>query len=310
LNSYQRLVVDLGKPNSAKEAAKELNQGYYMTSFLEDDYLYHTTCWGRLKNILKEGFLTGNPVYLEQQKVHPLHPHMVCFTTSKWRHLSSLPDAVSFFGLSLDCYLQIPYAGLKGRAKPVVYEITDHDIKSIFESDCAYHLASLTQNGDDLKAEYGELWPFYLYRVWWIENEWRIKTDNSHFPLPPETEVFVSDYYQLKQAKRLTKFPVHLDRELMKLKDCLEEPGRITRRIDRVIGKELARIAVKHVAPSKNTIKRPDGSQPKLHATLYDVSYLNAITIVPRLRRAGWKVWIAKGAWKFRAYADIEIDLK
>jgi len=306
-NLLAELLKDLDNPPEAKTAALELNKGYYFTSFLEDEYLYHTTYWKTLKHILKEGFLTGNPTHLKNEKIHNLHPNMVCFTTSKWRHLSNLPDMIPFMGMSNDCYFRFPFSILKDKVKPVIYAVNAYDIEKILENGHAYYLATLTQNEDKLKDEYGELFKDYVYHTWYCENEWRTKLDR--LPLPSETEVFVSSYYQLKVAKSVTNLPVYIDREIMDLKTALDFRPKINRKLGRIIGKDLFLSAVKHVDVHRQPIKRPDGSTVTLHATLYDVGFLNAITIVKRLQKAGLRVWITENRWKYSPYGDIEVDL-
>jgi hypothetical protein len=60
---------------------------------------------------------------------------------------------------------------------------------------------------------------------------------------------------------------------------------------------------------STTPIKRPDGTIAKIHATLYNVKYLHAITIMKRLQKAGFRVWARRNAWKCRIYGDMEVDL-
>ena len=300
----------LKSASEGNKVRRELNRGYYFTSFLESPYLYHTTHWKRLKNILKEGFLAGNPTYLKNKKIHQLHPNMICFTTSKWRHLSNMPSLgwIGMLGITHVCYLKIPFKLLKDKVKPVIYKVSEHEIEDLLESGQAYYLATLTQREDKLKQEYGELYKDYLYHTWFCENEWRMKADK--FMLPPETEVYVSSYYQLKKAKTLTDLPVYLDHEIMHLRNRLEFPHRIRRKIVRVIGKDLTIHGIKGtISVHREPIRRPDGSTTKIHATLYDVTFLHGITIIKRLKKAGFRVWMFPNAWKYRPYADIEVDL-
>ena len=298
---------------SASEGNKvrhELNKNYYFTSFLEGPFLYHTTYWKHLKNILKEGFLAGNPVYLKNKGIHQLHPNMICFTTSKWRHLSNMPSFgwIGMVGITHACYLKIPFKLLKDKVKPVIYKVSEYEIGELLKNGQAYYLATLTQREDKLKQEYGELYQDYLYTTWYCENEWRMKADK--FMLPPETEVYVSSYYQLKKAKSLTDLPVYLDREIMHLRDRLDFPHRIRRKIVRTVGRDLAIHGIRGpIRVSREAIRRPDGSTAKVHATLYDVRYLHGITIIKRLEKAGFRVWVFPRAWKYRPYADIEVDL-
>jgi ribulose bisphosphate carboxylase small subunit len=306
MSLIQQLLEETFNPPEAKKVASELNKGYFITSILEDDYLYHTTYWKRLKSILKDGFLSGNPKYLENKGVRQKHLNMISFTTSKWRHLSDLPDAVAFLGLTHDCYLRIPFRILKGKVKPVIYRIEAHEIENMLQNGEAYCLSTLTQKEEKLKAEYGEDYPLYLYHTWIVEQEWRMKAD--FYPLPQETEVYVSSYYQKKIAETLTNLPVYIDKEIMEIKKIQNRPRNIRNRIIRVIGKDL----YEHVGQmdvSTTPIKRPDGTIAKIHATLYNVKYLHAITIMKRLQKAGFRVWARRNAWKCRIYGDMEVDL-
>jgi ribulose bisphosphate carboxylase small subunit len=306
MNLVQQLLEETFNPPEAKKVASELNKGYFITSTLEDDYLYHTTYWKRLKSILKDGFLSGNPKYLENKGVRQKHPNMISFTTSKWRHLSDLPDAVAFLGLTHDCYLKIPFHLLKGKVKPVIYKIEAHEIENMLQNGEAYYLSTLTQKEEKLKAEYGEDYPLYLYNTWIVEQEWRMKAD--FYPLPQETEVYVSSYYQKKIAETLTNLPVYIDKEIMKIKNIQNRTRNIRNRIIRIIGKDLYE-HVGQIDVSTTPIKRPDGTTAKIHATLYNVKYLHAIAIIKRLQKAGFRVWTYGNAWKHHIYSDIEVDL-
>jgi len=304
MSLIQQLLRETFNPPEAKKVASELNKGYFITSTLEDDYLYHTTYWKRLKSILKDGFLSGNPKYLENKGVRQKHPNMISFTTSKWRHLSDLPDV--FLGLTHDCYLKIPFHLLKGKVKPVIYKIEAHEIENMLQNGEAYYLSTLTQKEEKLKAEYGEDYPLYLYHTWIVEQEWRMKAD--FYPLPQETEVYVSSYYQKKIAETLTNLPVYIDKEIMEIKKIQNRPRNIRNRIIRIIGKDLYE-HVGQIDVSTTPIKRPDGTIAKIHATLYNVKYLHAIAIIKKLQKAGFRVWTYGNAWKYRIYDDIEVDL-
>jgi len=311
----QLLKQLLQKMNS--EIAKvhaEINKPLYFYSFgLEDDYFYHTTSWKRLKSILKDGFLSGNPVYLENKGIRQLHPNMICFTTSKWRHLSNLPESpmIFSFGITHDCYLKIPKEELIDKVKPVIYEVEIHEIESIIDSGQYYYLATLTHDLESIMRKLGiskEDLPNYLYRIWYVENEFRMKADR--YPLPETTEVYVSSYYQRRIAQKLTHLPVYIDREIMDLKEKLAFRPRIWRRIKRIVGKDLYR-KIRYIEVYDNRPEeRPDGSIATLWVRLYDVRFLDAIQIVKRLREAGLRVWIPAYAWKHRPYADLKVDFK
>jgi len=236
------LEKELGKLLSRRDAidfCREVNDPLFITSFLEDEYLYHTTPWSRMKRILRDGFLTSNAHYLKRRRVRVLHEGMICFTTSKWRHLSNLPEFSVLFGfIHMDTYLRIPYDVLKRYGvKPVIYKVSLSDLEGIVASGHYYYLATLTHREDRLREMYGEDFEDYLYRTWWVENEWRIKADR--FDLPECTEVYVSSYHQRKVARQLTDLPVKIDHELMRLKQRVSIPDRIRRKMRRIVGKEL-----------------------------------------------------------------------
>jgi hypothetical protein len=56
-------------------------------------------------------------------------------------------------------------------------------------------------------------------------------------------------------------------------------------------------------------VQTPDGGETRFHATLCDVRYLHAITIVKRLKNAGLQVWAEGRSWKHRPYATLKVDL-
>jgi len=299
-----KLLQELGEPPEFKRVADELNSGYFITSVLEDDFMYHTTYWQRLKSILQDGFLSGNPQYLASKGVRMKHANVVSFTSSKWRHLSDLPGIT---GLTHDCYLKIPYDALKSIVKPVVYKLSRLELESLLKDNGAHYLSTLTQNEEKLKGEYGEDYPLYLYNTWFEEQEWRVRADRVY--LPPETEVYVSSYYQLRKAKTLTGLPVYLDREIMLLKNISNFERNVVKRLVRIIGIDFYRHGVSHIAVHTNPVQTPDGWESRFHATLCDVRYLHAITIVKRLKNAGLQVWAEGRPWKCRPYATLKVDL-
>ena len=292
------------------EVHAEINKPFYFCSFgLEDGYFYHTTYWKNLKGILRDGFLSGNPVYLKERGVRQFHPNMICFTTSKWRHLSNMPNSM-FFGITHDCYLKIPREELIGKVKPVIYEVNIYEIESIIEAGQYHYLATLTHDLDKLRRELGiskEDLPNYLYKTWFFENEFRMKADR--YFLPETTEVYVSSYYQRRIAQKLTHLPVYVDKEIMKLKRKLSFRPRIRRKIRRIVGDDLYR-KIRYIEVYTRPEERPDGSKATIWVRLYDVRFLDAIPIVKRLKEAGLKVWIPHYAWKYRPYADLKADLK
>jgi len=283
----QKAIELIRNPPEGEKARRELNKDYYITSFLEDGYLYHTTTWTSLRDILREGFLAGDPTYLKNKRVHQLHPHMICFTTSKWRHLSNLPlpGWIGMVGITHICYLRIPFPILKDRVKPVIYSLDEDEIRGLITGGHAYYLATLRQGGDGLREEYGELFKDYLYHTWYGENEWRMRGDK--YPLPPETEVYVSTRHQLKVAQTLTGFPVHLDREIMELNDRLAVRNRVQRRIRRIVGEDLYK-RIKAVEETKGG-----------EVTLYDVKRSDAKTIIEHLTESGYRV---EKTWEFERY--------
>jgi hypothetical protein len=305
----QQLISELDNLKEGKKAVGELNTGYFITSILEDDYLYHTTYWERLKSILKDGFLCGNPLYLEGKGIKQKHPNMISFTTSKWRHLSDFPEMTSLLGaITHDCYLKIPFDVLKDKVKPVIYKLEVHEIEDMLKSGEAYYLSTITQNEQKLKAEYGDDYSSYLYSVWFVEQEWRMKADR--YQLPPETEVYVSSYYQLKKAKDLTHLPVYIDKEIMQIKTALNFKRNIKNRVIRIIGKDMYQHGISQIEISTNPIRNPsNNAETKVHATLYDVKFLHGITIIKRLRKAGLTVWAYGHPWKYSPRADLFVDL-
>ena len=302
--TLSELLQELGEPSEFERAADELNSGYFITSVLEDDFLYHTTYWQRLKSILLDGFLSGNPQYLASKGVRMKHANVVSFTSSKWRHLSDLPGIA---GLTHDCYLKIPYDALKDVVKPVIYKLSRRELEELLKGDGAHYLSTLTQNEEKLRREYGGDYPLYLYNTWFEEQEWRVKADRVH--LPAETEVYVSSYYQLQKAKTLTDLPVYLDREIMLLKNISNFERNTVKRLLRIIGIDFYRHGVSHIAVHTNPVQTPDGGETSFHATLCDVRYLHAITIVKRLKNAGLQVWAEGRPWKHRPYATLKVDL-
>jgi hypothetical protein len=298
-----KLLQELGEPTEIERAATELNSGYFITSVLEDDFLYHTTCWRRLKSILQDGFLSGDPQYLASKGVRMKHVNVVSFTSSKWRHLSDLPGIL---GLTNDCYLKIPYA-LKDVVKPVVYKLNRLELEELLKGNGVHYLSTLTQNEEKLRREYGEDYPLYLYNTWFEEQEWRARADRVY--LPPQTEVYVSSYHQLRKAKTLTSLPVHLDKEMMLLKNVSNFERNVVKRLVRIIGVDFYRHGVSHIAVHTNPAQTPDGRETRFHATLHDVRYLHAITIVKRLKNAGLQVWAEGRPWKCRPYATLKVDL-
>jgi len=201
--------------------SKELNKGLYVKAFLEDDYLYHTTSFSRLKRILKDGFLSSNPKHTNHRH---LHEGMICFTTNPIRHLSNFPDFVWMLGdIQMDTYIKFPFSFLRERGvKPVFYNVERHDLKRISEN-TPYLLQHLTTE-EKLKGEYGHLFRDYRYQTWISENEWRIKAEK--LSLPDTAQVYVSSYYQRKICETLTDLPVFLWREVMQMKKAIREKRR------------------------------------------------------------------------------------
>jgi len=303
-DGLSKLLQGLGEPPEFKRVADELNSGYFITSVLEDGFLYHTTHWQRLKSILRDGFLSGNPQYLASKGVRMKHANVVSFTSSKWRHLSDLPGIA---GLTHDCYLKIPYDALREIVKPVVYKLSWFELEQLLRDGGAYYLSTLTQKEEKLREEYGEDYLLYLYNTWFEEQEWRARADRVY--LPPETEVYVSSYYQLRKAKTLTSLPVYLDREIMLLKNMSNFERNVVKRLVRIIGIDLYRHGVSHIAVHTNHVQTPGGGETAFHATLHDVRYLHAITIMKRLKNAGLQVWAEGRPWKHRPYATLKVDI-
>ena len=299
--ALESLLLEMAE---AKVAFHKLNGDYYVTSTLEDGYLYHMTTWKSLKNILRDGFISGNPAYLARKGIRQKHEGMVSFTTSKWRHLSDLPHLLF---AAKPCYLRIPFDALRDVAKPVVYRISAPELGDLIEGGCAYLFSTLTQNVEKLQKLYGADFERYLYHTWYVENEWRVKAER--LPLPPETEVYVCSRHQLKVARQLTNLPVYLDLELMKFCRAVNEPYNKIQRIRRAVGADFFK-KIKYIDIRKGEVERPDGSVSVERAILYDVGFLDAQVIVRRLNGAGFTCWVHKNAWKYRPYANVEVDLK
>jgi len=296
---------------SPAEDVCKINEPLYIYSCLEDPFLYHTTPFANLKKILRDGFLTGSPAYLTKYNINPLHPNLVCFTTNKWRHLSNMPDAVQWLGITHDCYLKIPFENLKTLVKPVIYTLDEHEIEQIILSDQYYYLTTLSCNLEALAKRLNltqkEL-PNYLYNTWWIENEWRAQVER--FKLPKNTVVYVSNPQQKIAVQKLTSLPVEVDVELYQLKREMEFPDRMIRRIIRIIGTDLYWRGTRFISISRQPVTRPDSTVATVHARICDVPFLHAITITRRLKNAGLKVWVRPKAWRHRSRADVEVDLK
>jgi hypothetical protein len=302
-------LKDLDNPDLPSNAYYKINEPFFIHSILEEGFLYHTTPFSHLKKILRDGYLTGNVEHLLRDGVNPLHPNAVCFTTNKWRHLSNLPNTVQWFGITHDCYIQIPFGEVEA-VKPVIYDISISEIEEIVRSGLYYYLSTLTQNLEPLMQKLGILkadLPTYLYNTWWSENEWRTK--KRKVELPASTVIYVSNPQQRKVVEHLTNLPVEIDREVMQLQRDLGLPNRMLRKIIRIIGKDAYRHGTKHIQVYGKPVKRPDGSMATVYATLYDVPFLYGNIVVRRLEQAGLKVWLPPKAWKHRGQADLSVDL-
>lgn len=255
-----------------------------------------------MKHILRDGFLTSNPHLLQERTkgFKPLHRDMICFTTSKWRHLSNFSAFTMFLGyVGMDTYLKIPFEVLKAfGVKPIIYEVTVHDLEDIAEASQYYYLATLTHRKDKLIEKYGDDFSDYLYRQWFLENEWRLKADRLE--LPERTEVYVTSYYQRRVARRLTNLPVKIDRELMRFKTLKDIPNRIKRKLRRILGKQLY-YSARFVA-----IRKVEG---KLRADFYDCPEVEGRKMIKILQEREFKCYTWGYPWKYRPCADIFVDL-
>ena len=284
---------------------------YYYASFLEKDAVYHSTTWPRLKRILKTGHLASTREELNPVGADPLLPGVVCFTTSKWRHLSDLPTFSLISGVITNtCYLKIPFETVAKKIRPVLYKLTCAEVEN-FIREGENHLTqrfdmNLARLAKTVKIPQKKI-NYYLNTIFCEENEWRILTER--FVLPPTTEVYVCNKYQLKLAKQLTQFPTFVDHDIAEIVVAANKRGTVKNRITHIFGNDKITKSINHIKILTSPVRRQNGSFVNVRAVLCGVPSKNADEIVHRANTAGLTVLVREKPLP-KSSVDIEVDLK
>jgi len=192
----------------------EVNKDMFLQAKEEGDCLVHTTPYYALKDILGDGFLTGDPVHIKEDMKYKtvMHPYQVCFSSLPERHLSAMPNMPMIL-VTHDTYLKIPLKILKEeyQVKPIAYKIDWHD-RSHLPPELDQHVVKKELIEGSYNGEFND----YIYDpTWLIENEWRV--NKKEVILPDETKVFCANPRQKSVLSKLTKFPVEVDNMLWTL---------------------------------------------------------------------------------------------
>ena len=217
----------------ALEWLREVNKDLFLPAFKENNYLVHTTPYYVMKDILQDGFLTGDKEHIRKTAKHKLvmHPGQVCFSSLPERHLSSLPN-MPMIMVSHDTYLKIPFDYLRAKyqIKPVLYDISWNDVRHMNGA-----WIQRIAKKECFLEEYGNELEDYFYDITWsIENEWRVNK-RGNVMIPDSAEVGVSNPQQKRVVERLTDLPVHIDTTLRKLTSYQNKRYRMRRWFDTLL---------------------------------------------------------------------------
>jgi hypothetical protein len=285
--SLKEMLQELSHKDPHAMLYSAANGPYYYASFLEDEFLYHATPWRNLKHILAEGRLTAKKSILKPLGIDPILPDVLCFTTSKWRHLSGMPDFSIVTGfISNDCYLKIPFDDLKGLVKPVIYKLGLPDIEDMISNNATHMFPRLCLDLKRLARENGipaRKMSYFINSIFCEENEWRILGD---LQLPKTTQVYVPSKHKKRVAQQLTQLPICIDAEIARMFYSTTTTRSIHHKIRSVIGHDSIAKTIKQIEISKNQLRLDDGTVVKVMAVLRDVPAENVEEIERRLALA------------------------
>lgn len=227
---------------------EEINGDLFLPSYLEGKNLIHTIPYVVLKNVLRDGFLTGNEEHLRRDFKYKaiFHPNMICFSSLPERHLSAMPD-LPMIMVSHDCYLKFPFFWLRSKYKvrPVLYKITWWELEKLFP----YEWSRLVKK-EICEAEYGSDFPSFIYNPMWIvENEWRVK--DKDIVLEEPIQVFVANRRQEQELRKITFLKIEIDPLLHHLTRYQNLRYRLTKFFDKVL-KEKGFHCKNHLWDSRN----------------------------------------------------------
>jgi len=190
---------------------KEMNPVVYLPAYKESDYLVHTIPFYMLKDVLKDGFLTGNPEHVQSTFPRKIvqYPNMVCFSSLPERHLSALPN-MPMLMVSHDTFINFPFDYLKEKynVRPIIYRVTFWDLDRI--SPWAFQFLMKEEIAREI---YKDSFDSYVYNLEWsIENEWRVK--DREIEIPDSAEIGCSNYQQKRVLSELTDIPISVSPHL------------------------------------------------------------------------------------------------
>jgi len=307
--SLKEMLQELSHKDPHAMLYSTTNGPYYYAAFLEDEFLYHATPWRNLKHILDEGGLTAKKRHLNQLGVDPILPNVLCFTTSKWRHLSGMPEFSIITGyVSNDCYLKIPFNDVKDLVKPVIYKLSIQDLEDMISNNVTHMLPHLCLNLKQLAREKNipkKKLPYFINSIFCEENEWRILGD---LQLPKTTQVYVPSKHKKRVAQKLTQLPINIDTEIARLFYSTTTSS-IHRKIRSAIGHDDIANTIKQIEISKNQLRRDDGTVVKVMAVLKDVPAENVEEIKRRFALAQLNAYPLKGR-RTNKTTDVVVQLK